>query len=309
MPRGKIDPYLFVDIFKEDKAWPGTTLLIDNHDPEKPRIVEVNMPGEVLWQYDVPYARRAYTNPGFDAEKLPNSNVLFVLPRYGIFEIDRQGNTVWSYEDGKVSHDADRLLNGNTLVAWGNDSKTDAQVREINPAGQVVWSWRAIDHFDREPYKSIYADGWTHTNAVERLPGGDTIISLRNFNFVVEVSQSGSVVRTYGEGVFGDQHDPQMLPNGNMLVANHTPPPPNHAVEIDPRTNKIVWSFGGSQWAPQLARDANRLPNGNTLICGTTQIIEVTPEGEMVWRLRLRAEIGREQASGRGFYKAERYGL
>jgi hypothetical protein len=161
---------------------------------------------------------------------------------------------------------------------------------------------------NKPPYSTIYKDGWTHANAVTRLPNGDTLISLRNFNIVVEVDAQGNIVKTFGEGVFVDQHDPELLPNGNMLVANHTMPP-NKAVEIDPASGQVVWSFGGSQWGPQLARDADRLPNGNTLITGTTQIIEVTPQGEIVWRLNLKADIGRQEASGRGFYKAERYGF
>jgi hypothetical protein len=54
-------------------------------------------------------------------------------------------------------------------------------------------------------------------------------------------------------------------------------------------------------------RDANRLPNGSTLITGTTEIVEVTPEGEIVWRLRLQgASFGLQEAAAFGFYKAER---
>jgi len=306
-PAGMDDPGIYCDIYVQGRAFPGTTLLADNHDAGKPRVIEVTMLGQVVWQYVVPVALARYTNPGFDAEKLPGGNVLFLLPRYGVFEVDRQGKVVWNCIDGRVSHDADRLANGNTLVAWGNDSKQDMQAREINPAGEVVWSWRAFDHFNYGPYKDIFDDGWTHCNAVERLSNGNTLISLRNFDFVVEAAPSGEVVRRYGEGIFGDQHDPELLPDGHILAANHTPPPPNHAVEIDPATNKIVWSFGGGQWVPQLARDADRLPNGNTLVCGTDQVVEVTPAGEIVWRLRLRDKIQREEAPSRGFYKAERY--
>ena len=54
-------------------------------------------------------------------------------------------------------------------------------------------------------------------------------------------------------------------------------------------------------------RDANRLPNGNTLITGTTEIVEVTTEGEIVWRLKLKdIVLELEEAAARGFYKANR---
>ncbi|MDD5312040.1 MAG: aryl-sulfate sulfotransferase [Dehalococcoidia bacterium] len=306
MPRGQVDPVIFVDIYERGLAYPGTTLLADIHDAENPRIIEVNLLGEVLWEYRVPYALRRFINPGFEAQRLPGDNILFILPRYGIFEVDRSGATLWSYLDGKISHDADRLENGNTLVVWGNDQKADIQAKEINKAGEVVWSWSVKKDFDHPPYSTIYADGWTHANAVSRLPGGNTLVSLRNFNLVAEIDPQGALVRTYGEGVFFDQHDPELLSNGHMLVANHKPQPPNNAVEIDPGSGQVVWSFGGSQWVPQLVRDADRLPNGNTLITGTNRIIEVTMDGKIVWQLRLKAEIAREQSSGKGFYKAQR---
>ncbi|MFC1992002.1 hypothetical protein ACFLVC_04715, partial [Chloroflexota bacterium] len=50
-------------------------------------------------------------------------------------------------------------------------------------------------------------------------------------------------------------------------------------------------------------RDANRLPNGNTLITGTTKIVEVTPEKETVWQLTLK---GVTSIGPRPFYKADR---
>jgi hypothetical protein len=57
----------------------------------------------------------------------------------------------------------------------------------------------------------------------------------------------------------------------------------------------------------QLIRDANRLPNGNTLITGHTKIIEVTPDGEIVWQFALKGiTLVGIDAPARGFYKADR---
>jgi len=242
-------------------------------------------------------------------ELLPNNSILLVLPRSGVYEIERDGHIVWSYLDEKVSHDADRLPNGNTIFVFGNeDQKDDAQVKEVNPQGEIVWTWYAKGHFDKSPYKDIYEQGWTHTNAVTRLPNGNTLISLRNFNFVVEVDSQGAVVKTIGEGIFEHQHDPEILPNGNILLANHGSP--QRAVEVDPETSKIVWQSPRFEREALPVRDANRLPNGNTLITGTTEIVEVTNEGEIVWRLKLKGVtlVGLE-AAARGFYKAERIGI
>jgi len=297
-----------VDIYKSDMVWAGTTLLADNHNPERPRIIEVNMSGEIVWEYRVPQNLRQYTNPGFDVEWLANDNILFVLPRNGVYEINRDGSVVWTYQDKKVSHDADRLPDGNTIVVWGGgDQIGDAQVKEVSPEGKIVWSWYARDGFNKLPYKDIYDDGWTHTNAVTRLPNGNTLISLRNFNFVVEVDPQGAVVRTIGEGIFHYQHDPEVLDNGNILLANHFAP--HRAIEFDAVMGKVVWQSAGFEREAAPVRDANRLPNGNTLITGTTRVVEITPQGETVWQLRLKGvTLEGLEAARLGFYKAERIG-
>ena len=310
MPRGSVDPDIYVDIYESDTAWAGTTLLPDNHNHGKPRIIEVNMLGEIIWEYLVPENLTQYTNPGFDAELLSNDNILLLLPGYGVYEINRNGDIVWSYLDRQVSHDADRLPNGNTLVVFGNEDEVgDAQVKETNPEGEIVWAWYAKDHFYESPYKDIYDQGWTHTNAATRLPNGNTLISLRNFNFVVEVDSQGSVVRTIGEGIFSKQHDPEVLPDGNILIANHSRP--SHAIEINPQSGGIVWQSPGFERDAIPIRDANRLPNGNTLITGSTRIVEVTPEGKIVWQLTLKGATfgGTPEAAGLGFYKAERISI
>ena len=78
MHGGTIDPNLYVDIYQADMVWAGTTPLADNHNPKKSRIIEVNMLGEIVWEYQVPQDLRCYINPGFDTEWLPNNNVLIV---------------------------------------------------------------------------------------------------------------------------------------------------------------------------------------------------------------------------------------
>jgi len=301
------DPDIYVDIHVPDKAWQGTTLLPDNHRPERSRIIEVNMQGRIVWEYALPGYLTRYTNPGFDVERLKNNNILFVLPLKGVYEINRSGDIIWSYEDSKVSHDADRLPNGNTLVVFGGgDERSDPQAKEIDSKGTIVWAWYAKDHFNKPSYKDVYEQGWTHTNAASRLPNGNTLISLRNFNLVAEVDPRGHVVRTIGEGIFQRQHDPEMLPQDRLLVGNHTIP--HRAIEVDLSTGRIVWQSSGFERDASPVRDANRLPNGNTLVTASTRIVEFTPQGEIVWQLQLRnVDLRNPKDRPRlGFYKAER---
>ncbi|MFB3886391.1 MAG: aryl-sulfate sulfotransferase [Thermodesulfobacteriota bacterium] len=301
------DSDIHVDIHIPDKAFQGTTLLADNHRPERPRIIEIDIEGRIIWEYVLPHDLRRYTNPGFDVERLPNDHILFVLPLQGVYEISRSGDIVWSYINSKVSHDADRLPNGNTLVVFGGgDRMSDPQVKEIDSKGEIVWAWYARDHFNKPPYKDIYEEGWTHTNAASRLPNGNTLISPRNFDFVVEVDPRGEVVRKIGEGICDKQHDPVMLPNGHILFANHKAP--HRAIELDLNTCKVVWQSPGFERDAAPVRDADRLPNGNTLVTGTTKIVEFGADGQIVWQLRLRGVNFKSPRDwpGLGFYKAER---
>ena len=154
----KTDPYFEVQIYDSERAYNGTTLLTDRY--KKPRVIEVDMQGKVIWEYVLPFTLRDYINPGFDAELLLNGNILVVLPRKGIIEINREGKTVWKHNDRKISHDADRLPNGNTIYVFGaNDKINDAQVKEVNPKGKIVWSWRSKDYFDTPPLQEYFLAG------------------------------------------------------------------------------------------------------------------------------------------------------
>jgi len=74
-----------------------------------------------------------------------------------------------------------------------------------------------------------------------------------------------------------------MLPGGNILFAD------NNVMEVDPKTDKIVWSYkpemqkGGGAFACQ------RLKNGNTMVGENSagRIVEVDPKGKIVFELKL----------------------
>jgi hypothetical protein len=306
VPRGVVDPDFVVTVHNKEKAWAGTTLFSDNHNPAKTRVVEVNMQGEIVWEYVLPAEFKQFTNPGFDVERLANKNILITLPRKGIIEVNRKGEIVWSYMDAQISHDSDRLPNGNTLMVFGcYDTINDAQVKEISPSGEIVWKWLAADYFTETRVRAINNEGWTHTNAVTRLENGNTLISLRNFNFVAEVEPSGAVVKKMGVGIVRNQHDPEIQANGNLLLATHGQV--HKVFELNPLGDKVVWQYEIDTSAIPV-RDANRLPNGNVLITGSNMIREVTPQKEIVWQLDLKNTAFNKpiDSASLGFYKAER---
>ncbi len=308
---------LAVDVYYPDRACNGTTLFADVHDRQNPRIVEVDMEGKVVWEYVIPQHLRQHTQPGLDVETPANGNVLFVLPGNGVYEIDRDGEIVWPYLDAKISHDADRLPNGNTLYVYGdNDRVDDAHAKEVDPSGNLVWSWSAGEDFNVEPYRAIDRQGWTHANAVTRLANGNTLVNLRNFDLTVEVNPEGDVVWSFywktlfdlipARGTY-DPHEPEILPDDRLLVCLQWDTP-YQVVEIDRESGQLLWAYHRD--GLRTARDGDRLPNGNTLIVGVLQgkeesvIFEVTPEGEIVWQLKL-ADVPAWRKPG-WFYKAQR---
>ncbi len=307
---------LVVDIYDPTLADNGTTLFTYRYDTGNPKIVQVDMQGKAVWEYKLSSRLKQYIRYGFDAEVIPNGNILIMLPRYAAIEITRGGNVVWGYTNEKLSHDVDRLKNGHTIMTFGaNDRRTDIQVRELDSEGFIAWLWSAKDHIDETQYTSTNYAGWTRTNSVEKRQNGHTIVCLCNFHLIAELDTAGNVINKIGEGLLYYPHDPQVLGNGNILVTSQKPPggiseDTGSVYEIDPATNTVVWSYKNKDWLnTQLTRDANRLSNGNTLITGSTQIIEITPAGKMVWRLKIKnadLPLNSVDIETRGFYKSQR---
>jgi hypothetical protein len=311
---------LVVEVYDASKVYPGTTLLADSYNA---RIIEVDMSGEIVWEYDIPEEIAPGATIGVEADLLDSGNIQFISGS-GIYEITRAGEVVWSYPENKISHDADRLSDGNIIYVYGNnDTEDDAQVKEIDSNGTTVWEWYAKEYYlDR--FGDVSCQGWTHANGVQRLANDHTLISLRNFYLTTIVDENGDIVREYDWSSFGDDtdpHEPVMLATGNLLVCLQNDSP-YQAVEIDADTGDTVWTYSHSS-PLRTARDCDRLPNGNTLIVAVknndttsgdtdpekideSTIIEVTDEGEVVWQLTLQA-ISADGTPGY-FYKALRIG-
>ncbi|HKI82064.1 MAG TPA: arylsulfotransferase family protein, partial [Pseudodesulfovibrio sp.] len=91
--------------------------------------------------------------------------------------------------------------------------------------------------------------------------------------------------------LFGD-HCATPLKNGHILVFDNGSERPqdrrSRAVEVDPKTGKVVWEFATRQtnsFNSHRQGSVQRLANGNTLITSTHggHIFEVTMDGDVVW--------------------------
>ena len=303
-----------VDIFYKDLVSSGTTLFYDTAVSSNPRLVEISMKGETVWEYAIPASYRQKSTIGQDVDKLSNGNYLF-LTGTGIYEVTASGTLVWSYAETKLSHDIQRLPNGDTMYVFGNDDTfNDTQVKRVNSSGTVVWSWAAKNFIASD---GVSDQGWTHTNAVIWESNDDILyINLRNQYKTLKIASSGNILwemdwKSYGTDV--DPHEPDILDNGNILICLQNDAQ-YVAVELNPSTKQSVWTYANASL--RTTRDADRLANGNTLLVavnngGTTTdfsddystFLEVTTAGKIVWRLTLKVPVDKSPGF---FYKAQR---
>jgi hypothetical protein len=139
--------------------------------------------------------------------------------------------------------------------------------------------------------------GWMHVNSVTRLANNNTLVSIRNFNTVAEVTPDGNVKNETlfpprpmplkkRLGLRAHPHDPEYQQNGNILAVLTGA---NKLLEVPSTGGPPVWKWEHPNGKRPVAsmRDANRLPNGNTLIVERDAITEITPQGKTVWQLKV----------------------
>ncbi len=294
-----------VTVCDSSRACLGTTFFVYKYvDPDI--LYEVDMNGNPVWEYELPGYMGSHQT---EAELISEDSILIVNQSVGLAIINRNGDVLWEFNDPKVSHDADLLPNGHIIYVYGmGDAVTDTTVKEITMDGTRVWGWRALEYFNYPPFSEIdpaTESGWTHTNAVTRLANGNTLISLRNFNMIVEVDADGVPVDTVLD-VIMSPHDPEVIDDQRILAAHQTTTP-HSAVKYNMASEIIEWRFDVATQVDYPMRDVNLLPNGNILVTCSRRLIEVVPSSnDIVWELHLTDSIYPGQGASMGFYKAER---
>ncbi|MFQ6030505.1 MAG: aryl-sulfate sulfotransferase [Dehalococcoidia bacterium] len=234
-----------------------------------------------------------------------------------ILEVDWEGNVVWEHYDPDHHHDARRTSKGGALYMTVElmDPRLAAKVKggvpgtdkdgmwadvlvEVDAAGKRVWEWHAAEHLDVDRHIITFndlRDEWSHGNTVVPLADDRVMFSFRNISTVGIIDKkSGDIVWELGYDVLAQQHDPSLLPNGNVLVYDNgshrkgLAQPFSRVIEVDPGTNEIVWEYRDTpayNFFSAYISGTRRLPNGNTLITEGMygRIFQVTPEGEVVW--------------------------
>ncbi|MGL6073440.1 MAG: hypothetical protein ACRC8S_04680 [Fimbriiglobus sp.] len=201
--------------------------------------------------------------------------------------LDKAGKVEWEFANKHDVHDLHMLPSGNILTHISH-----TKVVEINPKKEIVWS------YESKP-KAGYT-GRVEVHAFQRLADGRTMIAESGNCRIIEVNTKGEIVHEMPLSLpKPDAHrDTRMvrkLATGNYLVCHESI---GAVREYDP-AGKTVWEYkldlGDRPRSPGHGVEGHgvevygaiRLPNGNTLIAGgnNNRVLEVNPEGKIVWSL------------------------
>ena len=242
---------------------------------------------------DLPFRARWF----YDTDPLPDGDLLVTSTNPDgtvVFRYDPDAGAVeWNESfDFRDTHDVD-LINGDQLLIanmrkYEDGVSNDRLLVYDRGNDSVVWDWTFNDHYPRGT-DGGYKSDWTHVNDVDKVGNGRYLASPRNFDQVILVNRSSREIE-YRLGEDGDhdtlyeQHNPDFFVDESgtptILVADSEN---DRVVEYAYEGGqwKEVWSVGGFNWP----RDADRLPNGNTLITDSLnhRVVEVNPQGEVVW--------------------------
>ena len=261
----------------------------------------------------------------------PNGDLLVVYEGvgdtpygYGVVKLDRNSEVVWKYL-GHAHHDIDIGPDGRIYVLThelvdepleGFDNLASPRLDDflviLSPDGEELRKISLIHPVAASEYRhllhgvSSYAVADPlHTNTVELITeemarnfdfgtAGQVLLSFRELGAigVLDLDREELVFALHGYWL--GQHDPDILPNGNLLLFDNIgnfekPEGRSRVIEFDPKTMAIVWQYAGTAQAPlesKIRADQQRLTNGNTLITESSggRILEVTPTGEIVWQ-------------------------
>ena len=136
---------------------------------------------------------------------------------------------------------------------------------------------------------------------------GDLLLSFRELNLIALLDPETGLLTWAMPGPWRGQHDPDMLPNGNIIIFDNNghvgPGGRSRVVEFSPVTQQIVWRYTGSEDDPFDVRSRGsqqRLANGDTLVTDShgARIIEVAQDGRIVWEFHNPNREGADGATG-----------
>ena len=312
-----------VTALDRERACPGYVLYTPMYSTGNVDLIDLD--GNVVHRWEMPHP------PGLYGYLLPNGNLFYMGKTHDetwdrflswkrfkggvMLEVDWNGNVVWEHHDKEHHHDARRTDSGGAIYLTVEPMPDSLAARvqgglpvegtmwadvivEVDANGNRIWEWHAQEHLDPKTDIVTFSDlrdEWSHGNTLVPLPHDQVMVSFRNISTVGIIDkETGRWAWKLDYQVLAQQHDPSMLPNGNVLVFDNgshrkrSALPHSRVIEVDPTNNEMVWSYEDTPlynfFSPYIS-GARRLPNGNTLITEGMfgRIFQVTPDKQVVW--------------------------
>lgn len=271
--------------------------------------------GELLFYKGFPGTSDLFYNFVFDLKMQPNGQITYHMLANGsahyvmdstLTVVDtltcKDGLTSDSHElriteDGYRYHLCIdyRTMNLDTLMSINNEQMSSQAlvqgntIQIVDPNDQLIYQWNAFDYLSigDMDYTNLndtaYVD-WTHANSIDMDDNGNMIMSIRNFNEVINISrQDSSIIWRLGgkhsDFVFANdtlqfklQHHATWQPNDRITILDNGTyhnPPVARAIEYELNatndTVDLVWEYRKNIESVSLGSH-QVLPNGNHLI-------------------------------------------
>lgn len=235
------------------------------------KVMVISVEGKLEWEYPAKWCN--------DLWVLPNGNFLFNTG-YGVKEVTRRKEVVFSYESKSEVFACQRLANGNTFVGECNSGK----LLEIDPSGKVVKTIKLLpDSVD---------GGHGFMRNARKLENGNYLVAHYGLGKVCEYDAEGKLIRTIPAE--GGPHSVIRLPNGNTLIACADLKKDAKVIEVDLHGN-TVWELTKNELPNielKFMTGMECLPNGNIVLTnwlGHNQFgkaphaFEITRDKKVVW--------------------------
>jgi hypothetical protein len=215
-----------------------------------------------------------------------------------VYRLKIDGSVVVEYETPGLHHAYTDLPDGS--LVWGSAVGFDEHLVKLNSDGSSEILWVCSEYLTE-----IDFEVWCQSNTLTWVEATDTfLVSFYTMHSILELDHAtGDVVHSWGQlpgswgfdppgSQFWFQHGCSYTDSGTLMTSSHrseddyTGVVREYEIDEDEGLLREVWSFGtDGDIVLDKAGEAHRLANGNTLhnYGSAGRLLEVTPDGEVVW--------------------------
>ncbi len=289
-------------------------------------------PQHIYPEKNIPKTPFNYHSQGIVA--LPDGSIVANIGNTGTVKIDKCNQVVWTV-DRMTHHSVTLTQEGGFWILANNDLReipedllfagmTSEKLEEtlgryenlllyVDAHGQVQKEFSVLQAIVDAGLEHQLFDAMmirefdpTHANdievvtpelaaKIEQVNEGDLLVSIRQFHMLAIFDQETGKIKWFQEGPWVRQHDPDITPEGNIVVFNNRykpvsirQKPGSNIIEFDPETgeSKVLYpSLSSDEFYSNILGTQQALSKGNWLINESRagRVFEINQDGHVVW--------------------------